>query len=201
VAPNSKTVVFTRFRATQEALSAELSRAGIGHSIFEGGMSGRDKDRAVERLRDEVPVMLATDIGGEGRNLQFANVIVNYDLPWNPMKIEQRIGRLHRIGQTREVRVFSLCAKGSAEERILDVLDRRIHLFELVIGEVDLILGRALDEREFDERVFAIYQRARSDADIEGGFDEMASSLERARGQYEKVKALDEALFRRDFET
>lgn len=96
--------------------------------------------------------MLATDVGGEGRNLQFANVLVNYDLPWNPMKIEQRIGRLHRIGQTREVRVFSLCARGSAEERILDVLDRRIHLFELVIGEVDLILGRALDEKEFDER-------------------------------------------------
>ncbi len=60
------------------------------------------------------------------------------------MKIEQRIGRLHRIGQMREVRVFSLCARGSAEERILDVLDRRIHLFELVIGEVDLILGSAL---------------------------------------------------------
>jgi SNF2 family DNA or RNA helicase len=125
-------------------------------------MSGPEKDLAVEELRSEVPVMLATDVGGEGRNLQFANVLVNYDLPWNPMKIEQRIGRLHRIGQTREVRVVSLCARGSAEERILEVLDRRIHLFELVIGEVDLILGRALDEKEFDDRVFELRRRKAS---------------------------------------
>jgi SNF2 family DNA or RNA helicase len=201
LAPSSKAVVFTRFRATQEALAAELSRAGIDCSSFDGGMSGPEKDRAVERLRDEVPVMLATDVGGEGRNLQFANVLVNYDLPWNPMKIEQRIGRLHRIGQRREVRVFSLCAKGSAEERILDVLDRRIHLFELVVGEVDLILGRATDEREFEERVFSIYAQAKSEAEVAQGFEEMARALEAARGQYEKVKALDDALFRRDFET
>jgi SNF2 family DNA or RNA helicase len=164
--PGSKAVVFTRFRATLQSLSAALDAEGIPHASFHGGMSGPEKDEEVERLRTDVPVMLATDVGGEGRNLQFANVLVNYDLPWNPMKIEQRIGRLHRIGQTREVQVFSLCARGSAEERILDVLDRRIHLFELVIGEVDLILGRALEEKEFDARVFEIYERARTEAEI-----------------------------------
>jgi SNF2 family DNA or RNA helicase len=201
LSPGSKAVVFTRFRATLEALSAALGAEGIPHSRFHGGMDGPEKDEAVERLRTEVPVMLATDVGGEGRNLQFANVLVNYDLPWNPMKIEQRIGRLHRIGQTREVRVFSLCARGSAEERILDVLDRRIHLFELVIGEVDLILGRALDEKEFDDRIFEIYERARSEAEVSAGFDGLAGDLAAARGRYEKVKAFDEALFRRDFET
>jgi SNF2 family DNA or RNA helicase len=199
--PGSKAVVFTRFRATLEALSAALLAAGIAHSSFHGGMSGPQKDRAVELLRDDVPVMLATDVGGEGRNLQFANVLVNYDLPWNPMKIEQRIGRLHRIGQTREVRVFSLCAKGSAEERILDVLDRRIHLFELVIGEVDLILGRALEEKDFDERIFEIYERSRTEDEVAASFQGLADELSAARGHYEKVKELDEALFRRDFET
>ncbi len=199
--PGSKAVVFTRFRATLDALSRALESEGVAHSSFHGGMSGPEKDRAVERLRDEVSVMLATDVGGEGRNLQFANVLVNYDLPWNPMKIEQRIGRLHRIGQTREVRVFSLCARGSAEERILDVLDRRIHLFELVIGEVDLILGRALDEKEFDERIFEIFERSRTEAEVAQGFDGLADELAAARGQYDKVKAFDEALFRRDFET
>jgi SNF2 family DNA or RNA helicase len=198
--PGSKAVVFTRFRATLKALSTALDAEGIPHASFHGGMSGPEKDEAVERLRTDVPVMLATDVGGEGRNLQFANVLVNYDLPWNPMKIEQRIGRLHRIGQTREVQVFSLCARGSAEERILDVLDRRIHLFELVIGEVDLILGRALDEKEFDARVFEIYERARTEAEIAARFDGLADELSMARGHYEKVKAFDEALFRRDFE-
>ncbi len=198
--PWSKAVVFTRFRATLEAVSAALSAEGVPHSRFHGGMSGSEKDRAVEELRNDVPVMLATDVGGEGRNLQFANVLVNYDLPWNPMKIEQRIGRLHRIGQMREVRVFSLCARGSAEERILDVLDRRIHLFELVIGEVDLILGRALDEKEFDQRIYDIYERGRTEAEVAAGFDDLADELAAARGHYEKVKAFDEALFRRDFE-
>ncbi|HET6414109.1 MAG TPA: SNF2-related protein [Anaeromyxobacter sp.] len=200
LAPGSKVLVFTRFRATLDAVSAALAGAGIDHACFHGGMTSREKDLAVERLRDEVPVLLATDIGGEGRNLQFANVLVNYDLPWNPMKIEQRIGRLHRIGQTREVHVFSLCARGSAEERILDVLDRRIHLFELVIGEVDLILGRALDEKEFDERVFEIYERARTEVEVSVGFDALANELALARGHYDRVKAFDEALFRRDFE-
>jgi SNF2 family DNA or RNA helicase len=200
LSPGSKAVVFTRFRATLEAVAAALAEEGLPHARFHGGMSGPEKDEAVERLRTDVPVMLATEVGGEGRNLQFANVLVNYDLPWNPMKIEQRIGRLHRIGQTREVRIYSLCARGSAEERILDVLDRRIHLFELVIGEVDLILGRALDEREFDERVFEIYERARSEAEIALGFEGLANDLAAARGHYEKTKAFDEALFRRDFE-
>lgn len=199
--PGSKFLVFTRFRATLDAVSEGLTRAGIVHCTFHGGMSGADKDAAVARLRDEVSVMVATEVGGEGRNLQFANVLVNYDLPWNPMKIEQRIGRLHRIGQTREVHVYSFCARGSAEDRMLDVLDRRIHLFELVIGEVDMILGRSLQEQEFEDRIFEILARAATDAEVQTGFDALADELARARADYEKVRALDEALFKRDFET
>jgi len=201
LAGGSKAVVFTRFRATLEMLAGALRAGGIPHVVFAGGMSGPEKDEAVSRFRDEVPVMLATGVGGEGCNLQFANVLVNFDLPWNPMSIEQRIGRLHRIGQTREVHVFSLCSKGSAEERILDVLDRRIHLFELVIGELDLILGRALDEQEFEERIFEIYARASDETAVADEFEVLARELQAARGQYEKVKALDEALLGRDYET
>jgi SNF2 family DNA or RNA helicase len=201
LAPGSKTLVFTRFRATLDAVSNGLVAAGIEHSVFHGGMSGPEKDRAVARLREEVSVMVATEVGGEGRNLQFANVLVNYDLPWNPMKIEQRIGRVHRIGQTRDVHVYSFCAKGSAEDRILDVLDRRIHLFELVIGEVDMILGRSMQEQEFEDRVFEILTRAQNEAEVSSGFDALADELMRARSDYDKVQALDEALFRRDFET
>lgn len=201
ISPGSKTLVFTRFRSTLDAVSNGLAAAGIQHSTFHGGMSGPEKDQAVGRLREEVSVMVATEVGGEGRNLQFANVLVNYDLPWNPMKIEQRIGRVHRIGQTRDVHVYSFCAKGSAEDRILDVLDRRIHLFELVIGEVDMILGRSMQEQEFEDRIFDIVARARSEAEVSSGFDALADELTRARSDYDKVQALDEALFRRDFET
>ena len=168
---------------------------------FQGGMSGPQKDEAVQRFHEQARVLLATEVGGEGRNLQFANVLVNFDLPWNPMKIEQRIGRLHRIGQQQEVHIFSLCAAQSAEERILDVLDRRIHLFELVVGEVDLILGRALGEKEFDEQVFDIYTSAPDEAALHRRFEALADELAKARRGYEQVKALDEQLFAEDFET
>lgn len=199
--PDSKTLIFTRFRATLHAVSRGLESAGVAHSVFHGGMSSADKDEAVARLRDDVPVMIATEVGGEGKNLQFANVLVNYDLPWNPMKIEQRIGRIHRIGQTREVHVYSLCAQGSAEDRILDVLDRRIHLFELVVGEVDMILGRSRDDQDFEERVFEIFAQAKDEQDVANGFDALAEELARARADYEKVQALDATLFQRDYET
>jgi SNF2 family DNA or RNA helicase len=196
-----KAVVFTRFKATLEALAQTLEARGVDFVTFQGGMSGPQKDEAVQRFHEQARVLLATEVGGEGRNLQFANVLVNFDLPWNPMKIEQRIGRLHRIGQQQEVHIFSLCAAQSAEERILDVLDRRIHLFELVVGEVDLILGRALGEKEFDEQVFDIYTSAPDEAALHRRFEALADELAKARRGYEQVKALDEQLFAEDFET
>ncbi|MBI3186164.1 MAG: DEAD/DEAH box helicase [Myxococcales bacterium] len=201
IAGGSKAVVFTRFHATQQMLERSLHSAGVPYSSFHGGMTGAEKDEAVDRLGRDVEVMLATEVGGEGRNLQVANVLVNYDLPWNPMRIEQRIGRVHRIGQAKEVHVYSLCGKGSAEERILDVLERRIHLFELVIGEMDLVLGRALDEKDFEERIYAIFAGSADDADVARKFDELASALSAARGHLERVKELDQTLFGRDFET
>jgi uncharacterized protein YigA (DUF484 family) len=99
------------------------------------------------------------------------------------------------------VYVYSFCARGSAEDRILDVLDKRIHLFELVIGEVDMILGRSTQEQEFEDRIFDIVARAQSEAEVASGFDALADELSRARSDYDKVRALDDALFRRDFET
>jgi len=198
---DGKAVVFTKYRGVLDSLSTALAGSGIRHAVFHGGMGAREKKEAVERLKDDVQVLAATEVGGEGHNMQCANILVNLDLPWNPMKIEQRIGRLHRLGQTREVQVFNLCGKGSAEERILDVLDRRIHLFELVVGEVDLILGRTMDEREFEDRVFDIYANSADEKDLDNGFARLGDEMESARSRYDKVKALDDALFRRDYET
>ncbi|MFL5343147.1 MAG: DEAD/DEAH box helicase [Hyalangium sp.] len=196
-----KAVVFSRFKSTLAALAQALSARGIPFVTFHGGLSGPEKDQAVQSFREEARVLLATEVGGEGRNLQFAHVLINFDLPWNPMKIEQRIGRLHRIGQQHEVHIFSLCNAHSAEERILDVLDRRIHLFELVVGEVDLILGRVQGDKEFDERVFEIYASTRDEAALQQQFEALAESLAQARKGYEQIKALDAELFAEDFET
>ena len=200
-ASKEKILVFSRFAATLEELGDSLTRAKISFSSFTGRQSAQEKVAAVEAFRTgNVPVMLCSEIGGEGHNLQFCSTLVNFDLPWNPMKIEQRIGRIHRIGQERPVHIYNLCARGTAEDHILEVLDRRINLFELVIGEVDLILGQMKNEAEFEERILAIYGESRSDEEVKGGFEELGAELERAKKRYDKVKQLDSAIFSNDYE-
>lgn len=195
-----KVLVFSRFTATLEELARRLSESGIRFTVFQGNMSAEEKDRAVQEFQDGTPVMLCSEIGGEGRNLQFCSTMVNYDLPWNPMKIEQRIGRIHRIGQTRPVHVYNLCAINTAEHHILDVLDRRINMFELVIGEVDLVLGQTRSEAEFEDRILNIYATSQSEEDVRQAFEDLGDELLAARQQYDKIKRLDSELFANDYE-
>jgi hypothetical protein len=98
------------------------------------------------------------------------------------------------------VRVFNLCAKGTIEERVLDVLDRRANLFELVVGEMDMVLGNLADERDLEERILGLYAQARTEDEIRAGFDALAGEILAARKHYEKSRALDAALFGRDYE-
>ncbi len=194
-------LVFTRFRDTLTDVEATLREAGIAPALFHGGLSAADKRASLDAFKGgSARVLLATDVGGEGQNLHHCHVLVNFDLPYNPMLIEQRIGRLHRMGQREEVRVYNLCASGTAEERVLDLLDRRLHLFELVVGEMDMVLGNMADERDLEERIVALYASSRSDEDLAAGFDAIASELGKARGHYEQVKKLDEKLFGKDYE-
>jgi SNF2 family DNA or RNA helicase len=199
-AHRERVLVFTRFRDTLDHVSAALVDAGVEALRFHGGLSREDKARALDAFREGARVLVATDLGGEGQNLHHCHTLVNFDLPYNPMLLEQRIGRLHRMGQTSEVHVYNLCAKGTAEERVLDLLDRRLHLFELVVGELDMVLGNLANERDLEERILALYAEARTTVDLDRGFDELEVELRRARGRYEQVKALDGALFGRDFE-
>jgi superfamily II DNA/RNA helicase len=165
-------------------------------------MSAAEKDAAVEAFaRPGTDVLVCSEIGGEGRNLQFCHRLINFDLPWNPMQIEQRIGRIHRIGQRQTVEVVNLAGAGTAEDRILDVLDRRVNLFELVIGEMDLVLGELADERDFGDHVFDIVAGSSSDEEVAAGFDALAERLLEARGRLDRAKRLDEALFGEDYET
>jgi superfamily II DNA or RNA helicase len=193
-------LVFTRYRRTAEYVATAARALGLKAESFHGGMSSAERHAAVERFRAGARLLVATDVGAEGQNLQFCQTLVNFDLPWNPAQIEQRIGRLHRMGQTGEVRVFNLCSKGTVEDRVLDVLDRRLHLFELVVGEMDMVLGNLGDERDLEERILALYAESRSEGEVAAGFDRIANELAAARGLYERSRALDEALFQRDFE-
>jgi SNF2 family DNA or RNA helicase len=198
--PQHKILVFANFRVTLQRLRAVLQEARIPFSVFSGDETAKEKDEAVAALRESVPVMLCSESGGEGRNLQFANTLINYDLPWNPMRIEQRVGRIHRIGQTREVFVFNLCTADSLEERILRILNDKIRMFELVVGEVGSILGNLEEGEEFESLVLDLWLRARDTAELDDAFDHLGQSLIEAQDQYLKAKELDEAMFGEDYE-
>jgi superfamily II DNA or RNA helicase len=198
-ASRQQKIIFVNHLATLEFIQRALQDQGISYAVYHGGLNAAEKQAAIDAFRAGRTTLLATGAGGEGHNLQFCHVMINYDLPWNPMEIEQRIGRLHRIGQEQEVQVYNFCAAGSIEDRILDILDRKINLFELVVGEVDMILGRLQGEEEFDDMVYDIWVKHAEETERHQAFEALAARLKRARSAYEKSKELDEKLFREDF--
>ena len=144
-------------------------------------------------------MLLSTEAAGEGRNLQFCRTLINFDIPWNPMRIEQRVGRIHRIGQTREVRIYNLSARGTVEDYLLEILDQKLNMFELVIGEMDMILGQLADERDFEDLLLEIWVGAQSPADLQSGFQQLGETLLAARQTHQKTQEYDDALFGEDF--
>ena len=116
------------------------------------------------------------------------------------MRIEQRIGRIHRIGQQREVFVFNLCTAGSIEERILRLLNDKIRMFELVVGEIGSILGNLPEGEEFESMVLNLWIRSRHGEELEQGFDQLGEKLIQAQDEYVRAKELDDALFGEDYE-
>ena len=195
-----KTLVFVNYSATMSYLSKYLEKQGIAHTCFRGSMTLKAKDAAIEDFRDSVPVMLASETGGEGRNLQFANTIVNYDLPWNPMKIEQRIGRLHRIGQTQDVFIFNLAIANSIEAYILKILHDKINMFELVVGEIETILGNMGDEFDFSETVIDLWLANEQPNQRATAFSNLGQQLLDAKHSYQEIQEFDEKLFGDEFE-
>ncbi|MEJ5363961.1 MAG: SNF2-related protein [Desulfosoma sp.] len=192
-------ILFVNHRATLLTLHELFEKHHVDHVLFQGGMNNEQKRQAVDAFRNGRRVLLSTGTGGEGHNLQFCHAMINYDLPWNPMEIEQRIGRIHRIGQQHPVQIYNFCASGSIEDRILDVLDRKINMFELVVGEIDMILGRLQGEKEFAELVYELWVSHADEEARNKAFESLASQIKRARTAYEKTKALDETLFQDDF--
>ena len=198
--PTEKKLVFIHHRETMSSLADLLTKNGISFTRFEGGMSGPAKDAAIADFRERVGVLLCTESGGEGRNIQFCNTLINFDIPWNPMAIEQRIGRIDRIGQTREVFVFNLVTRGTADEQVLRLLDEKINMFELVVGEAGAILGELEEERGFAELVLDAWLET-TEAGRTAAFNDIGRRLDQALHQYSDAKALDDALFGEDFET
>ena len=198
--PTEKKMVFVHHRDTLTQLDSCLREKGMVFVRFDGSMSGPQKDAAIETFREQVPILLCTESGGEGRNVQFCNTMINFDLPWNPMIIEQRIGRIHRIGQLKEVFIFNLVMRDTVEDHVLTILDEKINMFELVVGEVDAILGEIDDQRDFAEMIFSAWVETTEQQRVDA-FSALGEQMTAAKHRYENVKALDEHLFGQEFET
>ncbi len=198
--PQEKKVVFTQYLKSLNSLAALLDRRGLSFVSFSGELSAKEKDEAIRRFREDVPILLSTESGGEGRNLQFCNTLINFDLPWNPMRIEQRIGRLHRIGQSRDVFIFNLSVRETLEDHILHILENKINMFEMVIGEIEPLLGHLEEEREFEEIILDIWMRSRDHEEARSRFEEFGQNLVKAKADYLDSKALDREVFGEDYE-
>ncbi|KGR89815.1 ATP-dependent helicase [Ureibacillus massiliensis 4400831 = CIP 108448 = CCUG 49529] len=139
---NDKVIIFTEYRATQAYLQWYLNTKGISSVLFNGKFSKSKRDWVKQLFRERDQVLIATESGGEGINLQFCHHVINYDLPWNPMKLEQRIGRVHRLGQEEDVHIYNLAIEDTIEQKILDLLGDKIDVFEKVVGDLDDILTK-----------------------------------------------------------
>ncbi len=190
-----KIVIFTQFRMTQDVLHGVLRQAGESTALFRGGLSRLEKEDAIRAFQSEARILLSTESGSEGRNLQFCHALCNFDLPWNPMRIEQRIGRLSRIGQTRDVYVFNLASAGTLEADLLHLLEAKINLFELVIGEIEMILGNLNEEREFEDLVLDLWTQSEDEAQFRKRMDELGSRLIDAKQAYFNQREYDDRLF------
>lgn len=197
---DQKAIIFTESRRTQQFLFDYLSVNGFLDKVvlFNGTNTDqkskeiyknwlekhKDSDRVtgaksadmkqaiVDYFRDEASIMIATEAGSEGINLQFCNMLINYDLPWNPQRIEQRIGRVHRYGQKFDVVVINfLNKKNAADRRVYELLSSKFNLFEDVFGASDEVLGAIESGVDFEKRILDIYQTCRDDKAIEEAFN------------------------------
>ena len=192
-------VIFTQFLHTQAALAEHLSAANVPTWVINGQTPAPARQPITEKFREHGGALLLTHSGTEGRNLQFSHRLVNFDLPWNPMEIEQRIGRLHRLGQKHPVSIYNLVQANSLQEHLLQILQEKLNLFELVVGETGLILGDRFSSDEFAEEVFRRWRD--SEGRVAESMQSLGEELAAARSSYQEVKQIDETLFAKDYES
>jgi len=203
----TKALIFTESRRTQQYLKGFLESNGFAGKVvlFNGtnndensneiykqwlekyantdkvsGSKSSDKRASlVEHFQKEAQIMIATESAAEGVNLQFYSLVINYDLPWNPQRIEQRIGRCHRYGQKHDVVVINfLNERNEADQRVYELLKEKFNLFTGVLGSSDEVLGNIESGVDFEKRILSIYQRCRTTEEIEAAFKELQMELE-----------------------
>lgn len=179
-----KVILFTEYRATQEYLLQYFKEHNVVAVPYRGGMNRGKKDWMMDLFRGRAQVLIATEAGGEGINLQFCHHMINFDLPWNPMRVEQRIGRVHRLGQTNDVKIYNLCTLGTIEEHIISLLHEKINLFEMVIGGLDHILERFEQESgSLEKQIARMVLESADDARLKAELHHLGDSLHQLQAE------------------
>ena len=161
-----------------KAIYREWLSCHVGSDRVTGSRTADMRSALVDYFREQGRIMIATEAGAEGINLQFCSMVVNYDLPWNPQRIEQRIGRCHRYGQKHDVVVVNfLNRKNEADQRVYQLLSEKFELFEGVFGASDEVLGAIESGVDFEKRIAGIYQQCRQTDEIKSAFDELQLEL------------------------
>lgn len=182
--PDQKIIVFTEFVATQAYLQKLLTGKGYTVSILNGSMSIEERNEALREFREKTSIFISTDAGGEGLNLQFSNIIINYDLPWNPMKIEQRCGRADRIGQKRDVHIYNFIITDTVENRVREVLEEKLSVIlkEMGVDKYSDVLDSEVAECDFtDAYMNTIAKPYRMEESLKPIESEMRQQLKNSR--------------------
>ena len=184
---NLKVIIFTEFVKTQEFIKTLAEARGFSVALINGSMSIEERNKALRQFRTEKSILISTDAGGEGINIQFAHIVINYDLPWNPMKIEQRIGRADRIGQTHDVEVFNFILDDTIENRVRTVLEEKLAtiLSELGFDKLQDVLNSDSADLDFTQ----VYMKTIA-AQKYGTYytDELGRDMEKQVGQAVKIR-------------
>jgi SNF2 family DNA or RNA helicase len=197
---DEKILIYTRHPTTLSYIVERLAPQGLKIIEFMGGLDREEKSRRVDSFKGgEADIMISTDCGAEGLNFQFCRNLINYDLPWNPMSVEQRIGRLDRIGQTRDMHIYSFATKGTMEEHVVDLIINKMCCVGMVIGELPIILfnlgldgeGRS-GRNKIEERLMASFIESKGNLEIfSQGVERIAEEIGRGMEEYQKDKELN----------
>jgi hypothetical protein len=184
-----KLLIFTEFVPTQAMLKSFLEERGIVCSTLNGSMSMDERRMAQREFRDKARILISTDAGGEGLNLQFCHVVINYDLPWNPMRIEQRIGRVDRIGQNKIVRAINFVYENSVEGRVREVLQAKLSIIldEMGVDKTNDVLDTSLSGEMIEKMMAHVIME---DADLDAEVDQTVKNLQEEMQQVRKQCAV-----------
>ena len=164
---------------TSRQIYKEWKQAHEGTSAITPSLSANKRQAIVDEFKSRAEIMIATEAASEGINLQFCSLIINYDLPWNPQRVEQRIGRCHRYGQKNDVVVFNFINKANAADvRVFQLLSEKFHLFDGVFGSSDEVLGSIESGVDFEKRMLNIYQQCRTPEEINAAFDQVQQEMD-----------------------